>query len=61
MTVADRQAAYSGTKEVPENLAFDDSRLAQWLAPRMLVAPEAGGNGGTVGGGAGTEPSAVVW
>jgi len=35
VTVADRQAAYSGTKEVPENLAFDDARLAQWLAPRI--------------------------
>ena len=35
MTVADRQAAYSGTKEVPQNLAFDTARLADWLKPRV--------------------------
>ena len=28
---ADRQATYSGTKPVPENLAFDTARLAAWL------------------------------
>jgi aminoglycoside phosphotransferase (APT) family kinase protein len=33
--VADRQAAYSGTKEVPQNLAFDAARLAEWLKPRI--------------------------
>jgi aminoglycoside phosphotransferase (APT) family kinase protein len=32
---ADRQATYSGTKTVPENLAFDAARLAAWLAPRI--------------------------
>jgi aminoglycoside phosphotransferase (APT) family kinase protein len=35
VTVADRQAAYSGTKEVPQNLAFDTARLAAWLKPRI--------------------------
>ena len=32
---ADRQATYSGTKPVPENLAFDTARLAAWLEPRI--------------------------
>ncbi|HJW78479.1 MAG: phosphotransferase family protein [Microvirga sp.] len=32
---ADRQATYSGTKPVPENLAFDTARLAAWLSPRI--------------------------
>jgi len=35
VTIADRQAAYSGTKEVPDNLAFDGARLTEWLAPRI--------------------------
>ena len=33
--VTDRQTAYSGTKEVPQNLAFDTARLAEWLKPRV--------------------------
>jgi aminoglycoside phosphotransferase (APT) family kinase protein len=35
VTIADRQAAYSGTKEVAPNLAFDTARLAAWLEPRV--------------------------
>jgi aminoglycoside phosphotransferase (APT) family kinase protein len=35
VTVADRQSAYSGTKDVPSNLAFDTARLAVWLKPRI--------------------------
>ncbi len=31
----DRQAAYSGTKEVPPNLAFDTARLEAWLKTRI--------------------------
>jgi aminoglycoside phosphotransferase (APT) family kinase protein len=32
---ADRQATYSGTKDVPANLAFDAARLAAWLKDRI--------------------------
>ena len=35
MTAADRQATYSGTKDVPSALAFDTARLATWLAARV--------------------------
>jgi aminoglycoside phosphotransferase (APT) family kinase protein len=35
MTAVDRQAAYSGTKEVPQALAFDVALLAEWLNPRV--------------------------
>lgn len=31
----DRQSAYSGTKEVPQALAFDPSRLESWLRERV--------------------------
>jgi aminoglycoside phosphotransferase (APT) family kinase protein len=32
---ADRQATYSGTKDVPQNLAFDTGPLEAWLRPRI--------------------------
>jgi aminoglycoside phosphotransferase (APT) family kinase protein len=35
MTAADRQSAYSGTKDVPLALAFDVARLEAWLKQRM--------------------------
>ena len=35
MTTVDREAAYSGTKEVPPALAFDLARLAGWLTSRV--------------------------
>ena len=35
MSAIDRQAAYSGTKEVAPALAFDVERLAAWLEPRI--------------------------
>lgn len=33
--MVDREAAYSGTKDVPPTLAFDVTRLAAWLEPRV--------------------------
>jgi len=35
VTTVDREAAYSGTKEVPPALAFDPARLTAWLEPRL--------------------------
>jgi aminoglycoside phosphotransferase (APT) family kinase protein len=35
MTAVDRQAAFSGTKEVAASLRFDDARLAQYLATQV--------------------------
>jgi aminoglycoside phosphotransferase (APT) family kinase protein len=35
MSAEDRQAAYSGTKDVPPALAFDAARLEGWLKPRI--------------------------
>jgi aminoglycoside phosphotransferase (APT) family kinase protein len=35
MTVADRQSAFSGTREVAEPLRFDAARLEGWLAGRV--------------------------
>lgn len=37
MTSVDRQASYSGTKDVPPALAFDPDRLIGWLKPRVLA------------------------
>jgi aminoglycoside phosphotransferase (APT) family kinase protein len=31
----DRQAAFSGTREVPPALAFDAGRLAEWMAAHV--------------------------